>query len=290
MRKNDNIMMKKILTAFGLLMTVIHAVCAQSEQSVNRPFSEDGKLWFTQVGYIMENSYENQINGDTLINGERWMKVHNSICGWSTGLQDYYAAVRDAGEKVYAVAKGNSRQRLLYDFSLKVGDMIRCGLEGNAFGCLLEKDEKPDTLLGFPFVSYLRVERIDTIESHGYFRRQFTLTLLDSFREPFRGESEGITENVTWIEGIGSAAGPFSPWTPRPPKTSISVNCYDANHHILVEYSDFYDQVKTGMESVSSARERTFHNTNGYDLQGRHLMQAPQKGFYIQEGKKRLAR
>lgn len=278
--------MKKIFIISGLLIMTITAF-AQSDQYSYRPFAEDGKVWTTQVGGIMENTYENRIDGDTLISGERWMKVHNSVCYWSTGVQEYYSAICDKGKKVYAIAKGSNRQRLLYDFSLQVGDMVRCGVEGNAFGCLLEEGEKPDTLLGFPFVSYLRVDRIDTIEAHGHLYRRFTLTLLDSFREYYRGGPGEVIDNVIWIEGIGSAAGPFSPWMPRPAKTCISVVCEDANRDVLISYSDFYDNQHT--KTIRSAGQNNIHTISLYDLQGRRTAN-PSKGLYIKDGRKQVMR
>ena len=50
---------------------------AQNTQLEYRPFAQDGKVWETQVGWIMENVYGNYIDGDTLINGETWKKVYN---------------------------------------------------------------------------------------------------------------------------------------------------------------------------------------------------------------------
>lgn len=280
--------MRKIVTVISLLMTICKTLSAQPDQYSYRPFAENGKVWSMQVGGIMENSYENRIDGDTLINGERWMKVHNSICYWSTGVQSYYSAIRDAGKKVYAIAKGSSRQRLLYDFSLKVGDMVRCGVEGNSFGCLLEEGEKPDTLLGFPFTSYLRVERLDTIKAHSHLYRRFTLTLLDSFREYYRGGTKGLIDNVVWIEGIGSAAGPFSPWMPRPAEESISVVCEDVNRNLLISYLDFYsDQSSDAINNTTFKRD---YKIPSYDLQGRRLKGTPSEGLYIQNGRKQVVK
>ena len=53
------------------------------------------------------------------------------------------------------IAAGSSRPRSLYDFGLKEGDIVRCGVEGNTFACLLEVGEMPDSLLGFPLIFLL---------------------------------------------------------------------------------------------------------------------------------------
>ena len=140
--------MKKYLLL--LLMSLPFASFAQAQQDNYRPFAQEGKTWETREGMIMENIYGNCIDSDTLIDGENWKKVYN-YHGFPEFNYSYYAAIRDVGTKVYAIAKGSSRPRLLYDFGLKEGQTVRCGVEGNAFGCLLDADEKPDTLLGFEF-------------------------------------------------------------------------------------------------------------------------------------------
>lgn len=140
--------MKKCLLL--LLMSLSFASFAQAQQEGYYPFAQEGKTWETREGMIMENTYGNCIDGDTLIDGESWKKVYN-YHGFPEFNYSYYAAIRDVGTKVYAIAKGSSRPRLLYDFGLKEGQTVRCGVEGNAFGCLLDADEKPDTLLGFEF-------------------------------------------------------------------------------------------------------------------------------------------
>lgn len=249
---------------------------AQSSQLDYRPFAQEGKLWETQVGLIKENVYGNRIDGDTVINGESWKKVYNYI-GFPEFNYLYYAAIRDVEKKVYVIAKGSSRPRLLYDFGVQVGDLVRCGVEGNAFGCLLDSGEKPDTLLGFPFVNYLLVERIDTIDVRGMEHRRFTFIMLDAFRERMQ-----MIDNIIWIEGIGSGAGPFSPWMPLPPRGTFFQSC-EIDRTCIIGYSDFYENSVTNVISNIQSYKKI---GTIYDLQGRRLQKAPEKGLYIQDGKK----
>lgn len=258
------------------------ALHAQSTQLEYRPFAEEGKVWEAQVGGIMENVYGNRIDGDTLIGGKTWKKVYNYVFMPDFGTS-YYAAIRNEGKKVYAIAKGSKKPRLLYDFSLKKGDVVKCGVEGNAFGCLLEKDERPDTLLGFPFVAYLRVENVDTIEARGLLHRRFTLTMLDAYKECFGSENGVLIGNIVWIEGVGSGAGPFSPWMALPPRDSYLQSC-ELNKVYLFGYPDFYGDYTMG--GVSSTRITSDTNIDSFDLQGRQLQSNPGKGLYIQDGKK----
>lgn len=287
--------MKKCLLL--LLMSLPFASFAQTQQENYRPFAQEGKTWETREGMIMENTYGNCIDGDTLIDGESWKKVYN-YHGFPEFNYSYYAAIRDVGTKVYAIAKGSSRPRLLYDFGLKEGQTVRCGVEGNAFGCLLDADEKPDTLLGFEFASSLRVERIDTIETRGHKFRRFTLTFLDHFKYPlidkrFNNE-QGIlydTGNVIWVEGIGSNVGPFFPWWPLQPQHAFVTSCY-MDKTLIFGFSDFYMSSMQENSAIQGIRTSMPAPDGGaaYDLLGRRLSSIPTKGIYIQNGKKRIFR
>ena len=202
--------MKARLITIGFVYAFCMTVQAQALQVDYQPFVEEGKVWDKQVGRTKENSFLNQIDGDTLINGETWKKVYNTAGFGYQATKSYYAALREEGKKVYAIAKGSDTPRLIYDFDLKVGDELKCGVEGNAFGCLRDRSEKPDTLLGFPFRKSLKVKSIDTIHVSGpyiresYFRR-FHFYLLDTYGAP---ETQ---REIVWVEGIGSGAGPFQP-------------------------------------------------------------------------------
>jgi hypothetical protein len=275
-------MKKKRCLLWLLSVTFVILAKAQTSQLEYHLFAEEGKSWETQVGGIKENVYGNQINGDTIINGESWKKVYNYV-GFPECSYTYYAAIRDFGKKVYAIAKGSTNQRLLYDFDLKEGDIVKCGVEGNVFGCILDKDEKSDTLLGFPFVSYLRVESIDTIKARNLVYRYFTFSLLDSFKEYYKKGEESVLDNVVWVEGVGSGAGPFSPWMPLPPRGSILQGC-EINKTCIFGFPDFYEREKaTDVNSIQPDKE---NNISVYDLVGRILSSKSKTGIYIQDGKK----
>ena len=270
-----------------MLFTFCIAAQAQVSQSDYRPMVEDGKTWCIQVGWIGENQYENRMTGDTLIDGEIWKKVYNSM--WGPKQKDsYYVAMREVGKKVYAIANGSNRTRLLYDFGLKEGQTVRCGIEGNVFYCLLDKDEQPDMLLGFPLEAYLRVEHIDTIRACGdeyqFEHRRFTLTLLDAYREPIRNGNVAMTGNVVWLEGIGSASGPFSPWMPLPFQQSLYLSCKVDKTRIF-DYFDYYKCYET--DGIISTRHTVNESSVIHSLLGRRLTVEPQqKGVYIRGGRK----
>lgn len=274
------------LLLVSLLCTVGLFASAQTTESDYRPFAEEGKTWEIRVGPIKENIYGHSIDGDTLINGEIWKKVYNYI-GFPNFQRTYYAALRDIGKKVYIIAAGSTKPRLLYNFDLKEGDILRCGVEGNTFACLLEADEMPDTLLGFPFVSYLKVERIENISFDGVPYRRYKLSFLDSYQELLRNEDGDESENVVWVEGIGSGAGPFSPWLLLPPKFRFIQYCTLFNDIIFSETA-FYEDYESSV--VATTRSITINSSNIHDLQGRRLTGEPAKGVYIQNGRKKVAK
>jgi hypothetical protein len=260
---------------------------AQKEELEYRPFAEEGKIWSTTIGGLNQYVYDGYFAGDTIIGGETWQKVY-TIAGIN---RVYYAAVRDEGKKVYAIAKGSSRPRLLYDFSLKEGDFVRCGVEGSAFECLRMKEEPLDTLHGFLFNLALKVDRIDTIKLRdGLEHRRFTLSMWSP------GKDILIATPIVWIEGLGSGAGPFSPWMLQSPLLPTfnehrAFVTYWGNENLspqIIAISDeFYElESSTAVSSLQPTQEKgTF-----YDLDGRQISTKPSRGIYIEDGKKRMVK
>ena len=273
--------MKRNLIISWLLSALCISAMGQTSQLDYSPFALDGKVWDAQVGGIKENVYFYEIDGDTMINGESWKKVYNYVFP-KIRFYSYYAAVRDVGNKVYAIAKGSNRPRLLYDFDMKAGNIVQCGIEGNAFLCLLDKNEPSDSLLGFPYETFLRVERIDTIEARGLQHRRYTLTLLDAYRQPFGDEEDPIIGSVVWVEGVGSGAGPFSPWMPLPPYYSILLYCI-VNHSCIFGFTDFYEA--EAVNHVGRIQDIKSEKLHSYDLSGRRVSHLP-RGVYIKDGRK----
>jgi hypothetical protein len=271
--------MKTKLQFASVLFSICALAQAQTSQLEYRPFAVGEKVWETQIGGIKENLYCYQIDGDTILNGVTWKKVYSYVA-WPQFNYNYFAAVRDVGNKVYAIAKGSSKPRLLYNFDLKVGNTVKCGIEGANFGCLLDAGENPDTLFGFPFKNSLRVEKIDTINSSytGMEYRRFTLKLVDKYDV----RVDGI-DDIVWIEGIGSGAGVFSPWQPLPGKGGFIQRCYVGDTYIFGQ-TLYYEEEDPSV--VGSPQAAKMKSSAIYDIDGRKLQRVPQKGIYIQNGKK----
>lgn len=275
---------KNLITS--ILCSICISVEAQTTQVDYRTMVEDGKTWRMQVGNIKENVYSYVIDGDTLINGETWKKVRNFL-SMPIYENSCFVALREEDKKVYAIAKGSNRPRLLYDFGMKEGDLVMCGIESNAFGCLLDADEKPDTLMGFPFRYYLYLNSIDTITVREQQFRRFTLWFLDPFKSSLKWD--GVDE-IVWVEGVGSSFGPFAPWMPLLPKGNSILFHLDCSKdkNFIFGSNDFY--VSSETSAIRRAHPVRKENQESYDLQGHRLSNPPQKGIYIHDGKKRPAR
>ncbi|MBR4307353.1 MAG: hypothetical protein IKT83_05105 [Bacteroidaceae bacterium] len=277
-------MKKKLLLAVCILYAIATPLWAQNEEPTYYPFAEEGKEWMTQIGGLYENRNYGYFMGDTVIDGKTWTKVYTERIILPHRERAYYAAVRDEGKKVYAIAKGSDKPRLLYDFSLNEGDFIRCGIEKNIFGCLREKDEPRDnpvdTLFGFPFAPYLKVDRIDIVKLRdGLNYRRFTLTMWDERMDI------PIATPIVWIEGLGSGAGPFLPWmlqSPTYPHIDSSRICItywsNANTPLITTSDEMYELDGTTTEIYNLSSK--YINDASYDLQGRQIGK-PQKGVNI---------
>ena len=284
--------MKTIILLAWLLFATCMSVKAQTSEPEYRPFVQEGKV-FSTLGPYKEDVTYTEIEGDTLINGETWKKVYNSM-PWAGRLKhSYFAAVREVDKKVYAIAKGSNRPRLLYDFNLGFNDggksILRCGIEGSNFGCLIDTEagEYSDKLLGFDFHSRLHLYDIDTVRlDDGLEHRRFTFWLADK-----NFGSMIIADSIVWIEGLGSATGPFSPWMPRllyPEDYGygpVYETSYYINGKLITTSSRFYEPaIPSAISTPKPAKE----HDNFYDLQGRKLSGKPARGIYIENGEKVL--
>ena len=283
-------MKTRLLLAWLLIATCMSAQ-AQTQELEYRPFVQEGKVFKIQ-GLIKEDFTYTEIEGDTLINGETWKKVYNSM-PWAGRLNhSYFAAVREVDKKVYAIAKGSDRPRLLYDFNIGYDDSVDrllCGIEGSNFGCLVDfgAGEACDKLLGFDFRSRLYLDDIDTVRlGDGLEYRRLTLILTDK-----NFGSVPIADSIVWIEGLGSATGPFSPWMPRLlyPEDYGDGPVYETGYYIngqlITTSSSFYESATPS--AISTPKPAKEHD-DLYDIQGRKLSGKPARGIYIEDGKKVL--
>lgn len=236
----------------SILIFVLSALCWQARAQESSGMVQEGRFWEMQVGMLTDNVRAYHIEGDTVIAGKEWKKVYTAcdyrfppadelfsqLTGGSVKYSwnySYYAAVREEGDKVYAVARGNRRPRLLYDFSLKKGDIVMCGMEGGMFPCLRDTGESADSLFGFPLRTRLGVTRVDTLSFGGRDFRRITLNVYGQC-------AFDVYASVVWVKGVGSDCGPFTPWMTFDAKDRFRLDCREGEEgEALFKSAAFYD-------------------------------------------------
>ncbi|MBK9526218.1 MAG: T9SS type A sorting domain-containing protein [Bacteroidetes bacterium] len=170
-----------------ILFIVIFPVLSFAQTSIYHPFPEQGGIWRIDWGEqscFMSGSpqakYNYVMNGDTLLNG-LWYNIidryygSNYLCGpfYPVG-SGYMGGLRQdsLNRQVFFVPKDSTNEKLIYDFSLVIGDTV------------------PNFLLHQYGVSNVTITRIDSVFIGIDFRKAF------------------ITSNGnTIVEGFGSLAG-----------------------------------------------------------------------------------
>jgi len=142
--------------------------------------------------YPIERTLTYFFNGDTTIQGQNYNKIY-STKEWVVDLNnpenEYAGAIREVGAKVYFFSKYNTREVLLYDFDMTVGDTLQI--------------EKLQIDFLIPIKVYL--QSIDTIiMQDNKSRRRYNFYSLDE-------RNDTIDQPLTsWVEGIGNiGAGGF---------------------------------------------------------------------------------
>lgn len=169
-----------ILAIFGYTIT-------NSQTNNYHPFPESNTIWnYNYQKFCFSNGHANEsysivISSDTIIQGLTYQKlivshkVTNSIGSCGAYPIGYKGAIRqDIPErKVYFIPPASSREQLLYDFNLQVGDTVQGYIEA----ALIDKDI---------------VISIDSVLIENSYRKRWKIN--DCY-------------NIYFIEGIGSTYG-----------------------------------------------------------------------------------
>ena len=149
---------------------------SQQTNAVRSKLLREGREWWyhdIEAEFNLEAPYDfyMYVEGDTLINGLRWKKVYRKKT-----VPVYEKAMREQGSRVYELRPGG-QERLLFDFSLKVGDSYEPqGEQGHK----------------------MTVIAVDTVMVDSVARRRLLLMQ----------EVNGVMSDLTtWTEGIGSECG-----------------------------------------------------------------------------------
>ena len=260
--------MKKI-TIFFVLLFLFIGMHAQDDY---RPFVVEGKSWNYVLHITSCEDRGNQetghdfvyieepdeyasciVRGDTLIEGVTYKKVMFERDDWKS----LFACIREEEKKVYIrhCWADDSRDVLLYDFSLKVGDLF-----------LDDYDFYPD--------EQLRVLSIEEKEG----KRIFSLS-----------EEESDVPIIQWVEGVGGAygLGLIDFWD----ITTCSCGCVQEwpvyqSCSLCDEVLCSFDEDGNVVLGVEEVKTDVNKDKSVYDLQGRRLNAEPSHGIYIKDGKK----
>ena len=243
----------------SILFLFLSFVCLFSLADDYRPMFTDGKVWNQMLLKITDTEefdtlyYSYFVGGDTLVMGRPCKKLMKTQDG-KTVLQ---AVVYEEGKKVYEVYEGRLLV-LLYDFGLPVGGKYSDGRYA--------------------------IAKIDTVSAAGGDFRRFYSVLADS--------PSSDPPYACWVEGIGSYTDMFLPDNEfLMSGAPLFSSCYENGKCIFTQDDFFYKQEKpiiTQIAPVSTFSEKT--SSALYDLQGRRLTGMPQRGLYIQNGRKYIAR
>ena len=194
-------------------------------------------------------------DGDTLINGVSWKKIYQKRAELI-----YEKAMREENGRVYELRPGG-QERLLFDFSLKVGDVY-------------EPAGEPHRMM--------TVIAIDTVMVEGAAHRRLLLM------QQVNGQTTDLT---TWTEGIGSECGIDLPayWSDMDPKVVNHTGGRNYYHLQFLGCKDFGSDTD-GVKAILRPSSLTFHPQRCFDLQGRRVQGQPRSGVYIRDGRKQVVK
>lgn len=169
--------------------------------------------------YFSINDEKLFISGDTLINNKLYIKTHiqrgDSIPDFSQTI--YFGCFREdtLNEKIYSIIKGDSVEKLLYDFKVKVGDTAKVV---SYWGASISDIGK---------IAKRKVTKVDTIALIGKNRKRI------QFERSWNDED--------WIEGIGSTNGLFYPiYNSVSDMTGRRLLCLNVNDNLVLSPSILY--------------------------------------------------
>lgn len=143
---------------------------------------DENRLW----SYVWEDCEEeiityktfyNRLQGDTVINGKLYLKVQIAEDEYAQQWRFTGEFLREENKRVYYSGDAPEEEFLIYDFNLKVGEVVT-----------IRNILKPDGLT-------LQVVKVDSVLTFDGYRKRLELILNEFSSSEF------------WIEGVGSESG-----------------------------------------------------------------------------------
>ena len=185
-------------TKFTFLCCLAMVWCASL--TAQTEFSKTGTCWY--VPYEHDNIFAHKgyhtrmdlyrLGEDTLLAGESWKMLY-----YNEKLQ---GAFREVGKEVWYKplpdGTGRAVPRVLYDFSMQVGDKFYYA-EYEVPGIFRNEEEAEALGLDLSVLQEMTVTRADTVEGR---------------RVLYVAQTNWLVNEERWIEGIGSECGFFERW------------------------------------------------------------------------------
>ena len=185
-------------TKFTFLCCLAMVWCASL--TAQTEFSKTGTCWY--MPYEHDNIFAHKgyhtrmdlyrLGEDTLLAGESWKKLY-----YNEKLQ---GAFREVGKEVWYKplpdGTGRAVPRVLYDFSMQVGDKFYYA-EYGVPGIFRNEEEAEELGLDLSVLQEMTVTRADTVEGR---------------RVLYVAQTNWLVNEERWIEGIGSECGFFERW------------------------------------------------------------------------------
>lgn len=257
-----------VLTFLSLLLLYSNTF-AQHEY---RPFLKQGKTWrCCRQELVVDENYPNStkldtlyydffIDGDTVINGERYSKI--KFINWYDMFSGIYRLLIEKDQKVYQWK--DNKQLLLYDFSMESGDS--CYLYTSARYKFICRDKHECTVQG---------------EERYFFINDFQIPI-------WPGDDSDYFSNyyrTLYIEGLGCVNdNPFY----FPSHRSYGEKVWECLEDDVCIYKlkDAESYLEDYMTAIDEHYSNKCLNGDIYDLSGRQLKSEPHYGIYIKDGKK----
>ena len=222
--------MKKIALLF-ILGTISLGFFAQNYV----PFPSSNASWIDIV-FCDEHHYE--LVGDTVVNGVVYHALYLNTKAYTQGptgcpnfnsysIYGYYAgAYRNdsVNKKVFFLPPNLSRDTLLYDFNLSLGDSLPISYKNT---------------LNYSNIT-LTVSRIDSVFLGGVYRKRFT----------FNNCAFTNTDSLKLIEGIGSNQNLLGDYVICDPWQIGTLSCFKQNSQIVYSYPNGTCQLITTINKV----------------------------------------
>ena len=246
------------------------------------PFVEEGKIWY--CGYwhphdifppTPEDPDGNGIDciftmhGDTLIGDKEYKKVYCQFEEYyGDKEQHYYCTVREEAYQVFIIEEKTTEEKLIYDFS------------------------RPGELITITYNDY-KFARTKGGRRHNFLSGQLEYRVCR-----YSGDEVDYSNDPgCWIDGVGVPynnpfAFEFSHLLFDEPKLGKEIyvlTCMKDGKYIYMMDWMAEPNEPTSIDDRNYA-DNSQKGSILYDLQGRRLSATPQKGVYIQNGKKKLVK